>query len=1559
MKRWLAGMLLAMLVHAPEASGFEIESNQQIDGEAPRIVGKGAGNTVVPSGESPDWVYRWGDRDGDGGGVAVSDPGLDLGTYRLYGDHAAGTLVLDLNGGAIEGSGDLAIILDSASLTITNAGAIAAGRIETRAKQGGSSRTAGNIRIGGPGRRVGPLRVGGLDAYASSPRAQRAGLVHVYSSGAVRIEDGTGRPGDIRADTVAGSSGNVVVDHAGALRVGDIRTSTEGGRAYNVTAGNIRLDGGDGSGDAEIGRIIGWDRSGRGRSRYKPLFSIANYRNVTVGTVKGQADRTRHSRYAANLRIREGIAGDIVLTGMLNLGSSRVNAAPRFRGTAELACGGSITLAELDLELVQYLSLESGSGRTVVQGDLLNFETNRLEGCEGTGRPEAPFSADQDTLRAPSGHTVLYNSADGRNVELGGHAYRVADLEGNAGQGGTLIHDPDLPVMHTRPATGIHTTRATLNGLLVAAGSSPATVTVLWGPGADAGADETEWPHRQELGTVAPDTEDPRLLTHELEGLTPGATYAFRFLARNESGTVWGGLELFTAWDVPETPSLSVGGVEWEAAVLHVAFGGTPEPRAALLLQPGRDAGTGAPGDWARTIPLDSEEGLATVTVDGLERGAVYAARVHARNEVGEAWSEPVEFVTLSADPQQLLDAAGITGGLCVHLGSGNGDLAAAIGAHGPFLVNGLDASEENVAQARRRIRQRGLYGPVSVERWTPGRLPYADTMVNLLIVENDFVKDSGGPEFEELWRVLVPRGVAMLKQADEAAVQAALPDADMQTVQVADACWIKVVKPWPDGMDEWRHPHYDPTRSATSRDTHVGPASSLRWIDGPGFARGRKTYPFAAVSASGRFIYMQDKAPPSFKVPDEVYLVARDAFNGVALWRRPVDPPQRRYGSPLPPGTLVAGRERVYAVLEQDRMLKALDAATGRTLRTYGAADHLVVLDKDLVIHDRSTVRRVEKASGEEIWAAEAGHPRGKNELAFGKGRIFVRSQRHGRIRCLRWADGELLWEYGHGHAFSGIHENILILNSGSRKKGVCIETGNELWRSDVGGEGFLADALVWGLEAGNWVGLDPRTGEEKRSFPGKFHNKCAPGRATDRYLITGRTDFFDVRSGERHSPHIARGTCRYPGVIPANGLIYAFPTACICYPMLHANVAMSPVPVARDADPAAALEKGPAWNKLPEPAQASRAPDWPMFRYDARRSGASPADIPSNVSLSWSVAIAANEPISPPVFAGGRVFVSAPNAHEVHALDAETGQSLWMFTADGRVPHPPTITHGVCVFGSEDGFVYALNPEDGRLAWRHRVAPGTGRIFAYGSLASAWPVLGSVLADGDRVLAVAGRHGPLDGGARAVALDPRSGRLLWETDLEGANRIDMLVKGDKDVFMWNDRIHAETGEYSPRRGRGGRGLPALFAGATLLNNAWAVRSRWNMGKVSASLLVFNKKGVFGIDPFPNNTACRPGHDDFRLLFRPTGEGEPWDRPLPAQLRALVLAGQTLFAAGPPDTWPTQGGLLYALEAGSGEVMMETELDATPLQDGLIAANGRLFMATEEGLLIGFAVMH
>jgi len=68
--------------------------------------------------------------------------------------------------------------------------------------------------------------------------------------------------------------------------------------------------------------------------------------------------------------------------------------------------------------------------------------------------------------------------------------------------------------------------------------------------------------------------------------------------------------------------------------------------------------------------------------------------------------------------PQQraaeILKATGVRGGIVVHLGSGDGELTAALKANDSYQVQGLDAQAEDVATARKNIRAKNAYRPVS-----------------------------------------------------------------------------------------------------------------------------------------------------------------------------------------------------------------------------------------------------------------------------------------------------------------------------------------------------------------------------------------------------------------------------------------------------------------------------------------------------------------------------------------------------------------------------------------------------------------------------------------------------------------------------------------------------------------------------------------------------------------------------------------------------------------------------------------------------------------------------
>ena len=79
-----------------------------------------------------------------------------------------------------------------------------------------------------------------------------------------------------------------------------------------------------------------------------------------------------------------------------------------------------------------------------------------------------------------------------------------------------------------------------------------------------------------------------------------------------------------------------------------------------------------------------------------------------------------------------------------------------------------------------------------------------------------------------------------------------------------------------------------------------------------------------------------------------------------------------------------------------------------------------------------------------------------------------------------------------------------------------------------------------------------------------------------------------------------------------------------------------------------------------------------------------------------------------------------------------------------------------------------------------------------------------------------------------------------------------------------------------------------------------------------------------------------------------------------------MVLAGDKLFMAGPPDVVPKDdpyaafdgklGAKLWVVSAEDGKKLAEYALDGQPAFDGLIAAAGRLYLATEDGRLLCYA---
>ena len=214
----------------------------------------------------------------------------------------------------------------------------------------------------------------------------------------------------------------------------------------------------------------------------------------------------------------------------------------------------------------------------------------------------------------------------------------------------------------------------------------------------------------------------------------------------------------------------------------------------------------------------------------------------------------------------EILEATGVPGGLIVHVGCGDGKLTAALCAKDGYIVQGLETDEKQVNSARQFFASLGADGKVTAEWFDGQHLPYLDNYVNLLVGERPAALSG-----EEILRVLVPGGVAYLRQGSG---------------------WEKTVKPALKDTDEWTHYLHDSTGNAVAHDTVVSPPRNLQWVAAPEWSRthAHMGSMMGLVSARGRVFAIADEGSVAYpNSPANWSLCARDAYNGVLLWRIPI----------------------------------------------------------------------------------------------------------------------------------------------------------------------------------------------------------------------------------------------------------------------------------------------------------------------------------------------------------------------------------------------------------------------------------------------------------------------------------------------------------------------------------------------------------------------------------------------------------------------------------------------------------------------------------------------
>jgi len=954
----------------------------------------------------------------------------------------------------------------------------------------------------------------------------------------------------------------------------------------------------------------------------------------------------------------------------------------------------------------------------------------------------------------------------------------------------------------------------------------------------------------------------------------------------------------------------------------------------------------------------------------------------------------------------QILESEGVRCGLYVHLGCGDGALTTALARKGTSIVHGVSDDPGEVARARALIDASGLYGPVSVERIAGyDRLPYVRDTVNLVVVDRLAELLKKGLSLKDVVTILAPKGVAYVGGGlSSETLKSAFEKAGARDVRLVDTngSWAVFTKPWPDDMDEWPQYRHDPSRTAVSNDRQVGVPTSLRWINGRDWDLYRP-HMQGLYSANGRAFYQYMRNPHIPGVRVGGVIIARDAFNGKELWSI-----EARVG--FNPRTFVAVGDHCYAILEKNGPVVKLDAVTGSTLLAFDSPATSITYHNGVLIFGPGA-RAAYDTEGNKLWASYTGLD---PVIATGDNVFVVAPKSPGNLLCLDLKTGRERWRVKDVTGRLGAHHDGVLLMVDEVRHGeevnnrAGLENFRQVYHAYSAGdgkllwgpkdfpldnhhgvaEGFFLKGLLW---INSWVnpykdpdkreyvlGLDPKTGEEKKRVylpnPNRMKHRCFWQRATRDMILSRSAEFIGIDSEKTHAFYAMRGACGF-GYVPANGLLYQGKSQCICFPQMRADLAFSSEPLPIGGPVGERLVRGPG-----SPAAVRAGPgDWPTYRHDARRLGATDAEVPSALRQLWTRPLGRGS-VSSPVVVDDTVYVALMDQHRIVALDAGSGEPRWAFTANGPIDSPPTFYRGSLLFGSHDGWAYCLGAADGRLIWRLRAAPRERRILVRERLESPWPVIGSVLVTSDTAFFCAGRHSEADGGMHMFAVDPVDGSIKWkkniyreeayvqanEKDIDTAIN-DVLCSDDSDsaVYLGAMQFDVETGErLAEARG------PILWGGhwGMLFDNTLQPkgnrRDNWyyaSAGKLrrgrstgfgpSGTTLSVDGRSIFGNETKKTSKAVQP----FHLYRRPIGkDGDGWRIQVPEgrRVRAVLAAGDVLFAAVKDQADPGKSEV-WALDAADGKRLGAALLGAAPRHDGMAAVPGRLFVALENGSII------
>jgi polyvinyl alcohol dehydrogenase (cytochrome) len=385
------------------------------------------------------------------------------------------------------------------------------------------------------------------------------------------------------------------------------------------------------------------------------------------------------------------------------------------------------------------------------------------------------------------------------------------------------------------------------------------------------------------------------------------------------------------------------------------------------------------------------------------------------------------------------------------------------------------------------------------------------------------------------------------------------------------------------------------------------------------------------------------------------------------------------------------------------------------------------------------------------------------------------------------------------------------------------------------------------------------------------------------------------------------------------------------------------------------------------------SDAPGWPLYGHDATGTKASGnAGISSeNVSQlvpRWQFEVA-GAVSSTPVIADGVTYVGSYDGN-LYAIDLESGESVWTYATGAAIPEPnlqidlgitgsAAIVDGVAYVGDAAAVVHAIDAETGESLWSTRVDEQPNA-----SIWSSPVVVGGILYIG--VASVAKQTGFR---GSVVALDAESGQIVWQTYVvpEGADGAGVFAVPVIDTAR-NLLIVGTQNAYTANPAPFGDPISILALDLSTGERVWSFAAPVGDGTTaptddvgfSASPNLFSAE-IDGemVDLVGNGQKS----GDYWVLNRDTG-AEVWRTTVSPPGFLGGMEGTSAVADGviavPATDWPEfdgpATGLVTALDAATGETLWSTEHDGPAASPAAISSDV-VFSAGLDGVLHAYSL--